>query len=79
MWFFELSSSNYGNKRNQRMLSMPTLAHGHPSILPPTQPGLQGSHTPQFHLLCLSLLFSPSINFAFLACLSYFLPDWVFN
>lgn len=40
------------------MPSMPTLARGHLSILPPTQPVLQGIHTPQSHLLCLSLLFS---------------------
>lgn len=72
MWFFELSSSNYGNKKNEKMSSIPTLAHGHPSILPPTQPMLQDTHTPPFHLPCLSLLFFPQYKFCISSLLVIF-------
>lgn len=71
MWFFELSSSNYGNKRKQRMPSMPTLAHGHPAILPPTQPVLQGTHTSVPSSLSLAVVF-PEYKFCISSLLVIF-------
>lgn len=62
-------------------------ARGHPPSSPRTSPPRLAA-APSPALCWCTLLVSVSfllpffflvINFAFLACLSYFLPDWVFN
>lgn len=71
MRFFELSSSNYGNKRNQRMPSMPSLAHGLLSILPRTRPVPQGTHTSVPSSLSLAVVF-PQYKFCISSLLVIF-------
>lgn len=71
MRFFELSSSNYVNKRNQRMPSMPNLAHGLLSILPRTRPVPQGTRTSVPSSLSLAVVF-PQYKFCISSLLVIF-------